>query len=214
MNKDLISYYKERAKEYEKIYNKPERQKDLEVSGGIFQDVFSDKDVLEIACGTGYWTERISKTARSVLATDINEAVIEIAKSKKYFQAKVEFTIEDIFNFKNVGKHENLFAGFIWSHIKLQDLPAFIDIIIGLVKSGGTIVFMDNNYIEGSNLPVTETDEFGNTFQERKLENRTTHKILKNFPTKHFILQLLADKVSDINFTNLQYYWILQFKVG
>jgi len=29
MNQDLILYYKERAKEYEKIYAKPERERDL-----------------------------------------------------------------------------------------------------------------------------------------------------------------------------------------
>ena len=213
MDTDLVSYYKERAKEYEKIYSKPERQEALMLSGQILQDIFCNKDVLEIACGTGYWTQKISKTARSVLATDINEAVIEIAKLKEYTHAPVDFQIMDIFNFKNVYKHESLFGGFIWSHIKLQDLPGFVDTINRLVKSGGTVAFMDNNYVEKSNLPITDTDEFGNTYQERKLENGNIHKVLKNFPTNDFIPQLLSDKVRGINFINQQYYWILQYKV-
>lgn len=128
MNTDLVSYYKDRAKEYEKIYSKPERQDELLLAGQILQEIFCNKDVFEIACGTGYWTEKVSKTAHSILVTDVNESVIEIAKSKKYSPAIAEFQIEDIFNFTNADKHESLFGGFIWSHLIMQDLPNFIDI--------------------------------------------------------------------------------------
>lgn len=214
MNSDIVSYYKDRAKEYEKIYNKPERQNDLFLVEQILQAIFRDKKVFEIACGTGYWTQKISKTAHSILATDINDTVIAVAKSKKYSPATVDFKIADIFHLNETNKHESLFGGFIWSHIKLQDLNEFIDINNCLVESNGTVVFMDNNYVEGSSLPVTNTDNLGNTYQTRKLDNGTTHKVLKNFPTRNFIQELLADKVSDINFISLQYYWILKYKVN
>jgi demethylmenaquinone methyltransferase/2-methoxy-6-polyprenyl-1,4-benzoquinol methylase len=71
---------------------------------------------------------------------------------------------------------------------------------------------MDNKYIEGSNLPVTDKDNLGNTYQTRTLENGSTHKVLKNFPTETFIQQLLIDRAADINFLNLKYYWILTYK--
>ena len=212
MNSDIVSYYKDRAKEYEKIYSKPERQSDLLLAGQILQDTFTNKEVFEIACGTGYWTEKISATARNILATDINNTVIEVAKSKSYSPAKVDFQTADIFNLTNNVKHESLFGGFIWSHIKQQDLNNFIDITNSLVKNDGTIVFMDNNYVEGSNLPVAYTDNFGNTYQTRALEDGTTHRVLKNFPTEKFIRQLLLCKATDINFINLKYYWILKYK--
>jgi len=212
MNSNIVTYYKDRATEYEKVYSKPERQSDLLLAEQILQDTFAGKNVYEIACGTGYWTEKICKTAKEVLATDINDTVLQVAKLKNYQTAKVDFQTEDIFNLTNINKHESLFGGFIWSHIKLQDLSKFINIANSLVKNGGTIVFMDNNYVEGSNLPVTDTDKLGNTYQTRKLENKTTHKVLKNFPTEIFIQQLLKDRATDINFINLQYYWILKYK--
>ena len=152
MNSDMVSYYKDRAKEYEKIYSKPERQSDLFLAGQILQEIFRDKNVFEIACGTGYWTDKISKTAHSILATDINDTVIEVAKSKDYSPAKVEFQIADIFNLADTVKQESLFGGFIWSHIQRQDLNNFIDITNRLARRGATIVFMDNNYVEGSSL--------------------------------------------------------------
>jgi demethylmenaquinone methyltransferase/2-methoxy-6-polyprenyl-1,4-benzoquinol methylase len=212
MNSDIVSYYKDRAKEYEKIYAKPERQSDLLLAEQILQDIFTDKDVFEIACGTGFWTQKISATAKTILASDINDTVIEIAKSKNYAPAKVDFQTADIFDLTNTNKNESLFGGFIWSHINLQDLNNFIDTVNNLVQSGGTIVFMDNKYIEGSNLPVTDKDNLGNTYQTRTLENGSTHKVLKNFPTETFIQQLLIDRAADINFLNLKYYWILTYK--
>ena len=212
VNSDIILYYKERAKEYEKIYNKPERQSDLLLAEQILKETFKNKDVIEIACGTGYWTKKISATAKNILATDINDTVIEVAKSKDYSPAKIEFQIADIFNLENINKHESLFGGFIWSHIKLQDLSNFLDIINKLVKNSGTIVLIDNNYVDGKNLPVTEKDDFGNTYQIRTLENGTTHKVLKNFTTEIFIQQLLKNRATEINFIKLQYYWILKYK--
>lgn len=212
MNSDSIVYYRERAKEYEKVYYKPERQNDLLLAGQTLQDIFTNKEVFEMACGTGYWTKIMSATAKNILATDINDSMIEIAKSKNYSPAKVEFQTADMFNLINAAKHESVFGGFIWSHIQLQDLPDFIDIANGLVEKGGTLVFMDNNYVTSSNLPVTDRDNAGNTYQTRTLENGTEHKVLKNFLTEIFIRQLLNGKATDINFIHLQYYWILQYK--
>jgi 2-polyprenyl-3-methyl-5-hydroxy-6-metoxy-1,4-benzoquinol methylase len=212
MNSDMISYYRDRAKEYENIYKKQERQEDILHASKILQETFCNKQVFEIACGTGYWTEKISNTAHSILATDINDTMIEVAKAKKYSPAIVTFQKADLFNLPKTIKYESLFGGFIWSHIKIQELNNFIDIANNMVKPGGTIVFMDNNYDEASNLPVTEIDEFGNTYQTRKLENGSVHKVLKNFVTENSITQLLADKASEISFINLHYYWILKYK--
>lgn len=213
MNSDIVSYYKDRANEYEKIYSKTERQSDLLLAGKILQNIFRGKEVFEIACGTGYWTNIISKTAHSILATDINETVLDIAKSKDYFSAKVEFQKAGIFNLPKMRKHESLFGGFIWSHIRLQELNHFIDIINGLVQPGGTIVFIDNNFVEGSNLPLTGADDFSNTYQIRQLENGTTHRVLKNFPTEDFIRRLIIGKADELEFINLDYYWILKYQV-
>ena len=210
MNSDIVSYYSDRANEYENVYSKPERQGDLLIAGQILQGIFAEKDVLEIACGTGYWTQKISVTAKNILATDVNGSVIEIAKSKKYAHAKVNFQIADIYNLAGTAEHENLFGGFIWSHIKLEDLYSFIDKVGSLVRKGGTIVFMDNNYVDGSNLPLTDIDDLGNTYQTRTLENGTTYKVLKNFATEEFMKLKFCNKVLDMKFIKLQYYWILK----
>lgn len=213
LNTDIHLYYSDRAKEYEKIYLKPERQNDLRQITEILQKIFEDKHVFEIACGTGYWTERIAKTAKTILATDINDPVIEIAKSKTYSTAQVVFQKADIFSLPAHIKYENLFGGFIWSHVKLQDLDHFLNSIGNVIGKGGIAVFIDNNYVEGSNLPITDIDSNGNTFQTRQLEDGSVYKVLKNFATEQFIRQILKDKATDVNITCLKYYWILTYKI-
>ena len=44
-------------------------QADLLIAGQILQEIFAEKNVFEIACGTGYWTQIISVTAKNILAS-------------------------------------------------------------------------------------------------------------------------------------------------
>ncbi len=213
MNTDIVAYYKERAEEYENIYLKPERQEDLKNAIKILPDIFAGKSVLEVACGTGYWTEKISGKAASVYATDINDTVLEIARQKKYAGSNVTFGLADIFNMPKKNKYESLFGGFIWSHIKLQDIDRFLEAVHQLVLPGGDIVFMDNNFVESSNLPITMTDSEGNTYQTRKLRDGTIHQVLKNFPLEDFLKAKLNGLANDIHIVQLKYYWILKYTV-
>lgn len=184
MNENLEIYYSNRAKEYEEIYLKPERQIEL---------------------------RKIEKS-KSILALDINDSVLEIAKNKSYPNNNVRFQKENLFSYKSKRKFEGLFGGFIWSHIKLQELDDFIETANNFVISEGIIVFIDNYYIEGSSHPITNNDEFGNTYQTRKLKDDSSHLVLKNFPSNEFILDTLKDKAKEISFVNLKYYWIVNYK--
>jgi len=213
LNSDMIAYYRERAKEYEEVYYKPERQENLQQIAEVLQSFFAGKSLYEIACGTGYWTERISETAKSIIASDINEAVLEVAKSKSYPNNNVRFINEDLFSFNPERKLDNLFGGFIWSHIKHQELDIFLTKVNSLVKKGGSVVFTDNNYVEGSNTPISHTDEFGNTYQTRKLSDGTSHLVLKNFPKEEFIRNKIKPFGKVTDFINLKYYWVLFYSV-
>ena len=52
----LQSYYASRAPEYDEVYRKPERQADLRSIERWLPPHFSGVAMLEVACGTGYWT--------------------------------------------------------------------------------------------------------------------------------------------------------------
>jgi trans-aconitate methyltransferase len=211
-NKDLTKYYAARAAEYEAIYAKPERQADLQAAAQILQDIFQAKIVLEIACGTGYWTQIIAQTASQIQATDINESVLEIARSKVYPHEHVQFSQVDLYEIQPNTSTEALFAGFIWSHIKLEALDRFADKLNSLVGPGGTVVIMDNRFIAGSSTPISEQDAQGNTYQRRLLKDGSTFLVLKNFPERHALAAALSGKSQNFQYIELPHFWICVYQ--
>lgn len=210
MKQDLKSYYDERANEYDKVYLNPEEQEDLAEATGILQNVFSSKTVLEFACGTGYWTERIGKTAKSVHATDVNKSVIKIAQERRRLD-NVTYEVADMYDFESEKRFEGFFGGFIWSHIKLQDLDRFVENLKKLIRPKGNVVFIDSNPLRDTchDLKrVIKTDDIGNTYQKRKIENGNEYLVLKNFPTNDFLQEKLSKITNDLKVVRTRYYWI------
>ncbi|MGC4103788.1 class I SAM-dependent methyltransferase [Ferruginibacter sp.] len=215
MNNDLSSYYHQRANEYDKVYAIPAEQQDLAAATKILQPLFADKTVLEIACGTGYWTKVLAVVASSILATDINASVIAIAQAKNN-APNIQFHVADMYQLQTGTKYEALFGGFIWSHILLQQLDVFLQIITRLILPGGTIAFIDSKQVAGGvhdDSSIAVTDDNGNTYQKRKLEDGTEHTVLKNFPSKEILQQKLSAFCSAITYTDLEHYWIVTGKL-
>lgn len=209
---DLKDYYARRAGEYEKIFAKPERQPDLAHLRTWLPGLFAGRDVLEIACGTGYWTPLISGVAASILATDINEEVLEIARHKSYAKHNLEFQTADAYALAGVNRRFSAgFAGFWWSHIPKPRVRCFLDCFHSRLSPGARVVFVDNNYVEGSSTPISRQDCDGNTFQKRKLEDGSEFEVLKNFPTETELRASVNELADDIEVTRLQYYWCLRY---
>jgi hypothetical protein len=53
----LTDYYRDRAAVYDAVYAKPERQADLSTLREVLPPLVAGRRVLEIAAGTGYWTD-------------------------------------------------------------------------------------------------------------------------------------------------------------
>jgi ubiquinone/menaquinone biosynthesis C-methylase UbiE len=51
-------------------------------------------EVVELACGTGYWTELLASSAAWVFATDINEEVLTLTRAKPVDRRRVVFQRE------------------------------------------------------------------------------------------------------------------------
>lgn len=209
----LIDYYAKRANEYERIYEKPERQNDLAKLKELFQKTCAGHSILEIACGTGYWTQAVSQTAKSITATDFNEEVLKIARAKKY-GCEVSFQKADAFNLSF--SQNNFTAGLAtawWSHLRKPEIKNFLSQFHRQFSCGALMVFMDNRFVPGSNTPINRTDDEGNTYQLRKLENGNEYEVLKNFPGEKEAEKILGELATEICWTELQHYWFLTYRL-
>jgi len=206
----LADYYAKRATEYERIYAKPERQADLAALRARIGKIFAKKTVLELACGTGYWTEVIAGRAMQLTALDANEEVLQIARTKSLPDGRVEFVKGDCYQPPDFGRrHDGLFAGFWWSHVPLEKLDEFLRKTTAMIKPGALIAFLDNRYVEGSSTPVSRKDAAGNSYQTRTLDDGSTHEVLKNFPSEGELIRLASRHGWGAHVDLLEHYWML-----
>ena len=210
----MENYYAERAAEYESIYAKPERQADLMKLGCLLEDSLRDRDVFEAACGTGYWTERFSKAARTVFAFDFNQEVLEIARSKSGLNAKVRFTTGDAYHPPEPPTPCNAgVAGFWWSHVPRPRLEEFLTRFHAGLAPGARVVFFDNRFVAGSSTPIHHVDASGDGWQRRRLQDGREFDVLKNFPSADELRTRVSPHSTAVEIVELEYFWFLTYEL-
>jgi SAM-dependent methyltransferase len=222
----MRGYYAQRAASYERIYAKPERQADLRAMEAALAAPFQGRRVLEIACGTGWWTPHGARDAASWLATDLNPETLAIAQAKP-MPACVQFAQVDAYALAELGQQtfdaagsrgapsfDAAFAGFWWSHVPLQRLPAWLATLHARLAPGARVVMLDNRFVEGSSTPIARTDAHGNTYQDRPLDDGSVHEVLKNFPTPEQAIAALGPRARDARWTAYTHYWVLSYTIA
>ena len=214
MSTQLADYYAARAQEYERIYDKPERQSDLARLKRLIPAYFTGRDVLEVACGTGYWTQFIAPAARKVTGTDVNPETLAIARTKDFPAGRVSLEVADAHRlYDRYSGYTGAFAGFWWSHLTRAERRGFLDALHRALAPGALVVMLDNAYVEGSSTPIAYVDAEGNSFQRRKLADGSQHDVLKNFPTESELQADLGARGEAVEYTALDYFWLFKYVV-
>lgn len=210
----MVDYYARRAGEYERIYQKPERQEELSELKELLRAALRERRAIEVACGTGYWTEVAAASATTIAAFDINESTLEIARSKSLDPAKVTFAVGDAFKLPAPEQRfDAAFAMFWWSHIPKTALSGFLRQLHTTLFPGATVVFVDNTFVPGESTPIARTDVEGNTYQTRRLDNGQTFEVLKNYPAEDEFRELLCGYATQIELKVFRYYWSLSYRL-
>lgn len=217
-NLNTKSYYKKRAEEYEAVYhrNDPVRQEEQRRIAKTLQLVLKEKDVLEVACGTGYWTQFLSRTARSIHATDLVEETLEIAKTKKY-ACPIKFSIEDAYGLSFSDKSFNGgLTNFWFSHIPKSKINSFLKDFHRVLKKGSPVFIADNVFIKdiGGKLIKKSNDE--NTYKLRKLKSGEQFLVLKNYYSKDILIRIFKEYVANFSSRNVsygKYFWYVKYRI-
>ncbi len=211
----MQDYYAQRAATYERVYHKPERQVDLRAMEAWMPGAFAGRQVLEVACGTGWWTPHGARDATSWLATDLNPETMAVAQAKAFLPACVRFATVDAYSWQGLagGLYTAAFAGCWWSHVPLQRLPQWLDSLHAHLAPGARVVFLDNSYVQTSNLPITHSDAEGNTYQTRSLDDGSVHEVLKNFPTPEQAMAAIGPRARNPQWTAYDHYWVLSYQL-
>jgi demethylmenaquinone methyltransferase/2-methoxy-6-polyprenyl-1,4-benzoquinol methylase len=211
----MRSYYAQRAATYERVYHKPERQTDLRAMQAWLPAQFAGRHVLEIACGTGWWTAHGARDCTHWLATDINPETMAVARAKS-LPGCVRFAEIDAYTLTGLEgqRFDAAFAGFWWSHVPLARLPGWLDLLHSKLDPGARVVFLDNSFVRTSSTPIARRDDAGNTYQNRRLDDGSVHEVLKNFPTRDEAFALLGERDVEREWIAHEHYWILSYRLA
>lgn len=207
----MLDYYAARAVEYDQVYAKLERQSDLRAIEGWLPTALTGRTVLEVACGTGYWTQFYAPVARHVAAVDATEATLRIARARLPVD-RVQLIAGDAYNLPvRRGGFDAAFAGFWWSHVPKGRIGAFLHGLHAHLAPGARVVFLDNRFVAGSSTPVSAPDAEGNTHQQRTLADGSIHRVLKNFPSDDELRACAAPHADDAQIHAWTHYWALTY---
>jgi SAM-dependent methyltransferase len=153
---EQIEYYRARAAEYDQWYLRQGRydrgpefnqrwfaqDRELLTALGAFEPTGS---ILELACGTGIWTERLAPYARELTAVDASPEVIAINRSRVRSQ-KVRYVETDLFAWTPPRQFDVVFFGFWLSHVPPERFEAFWALVRQALKPDGRFFFVDSRY--------------------------------------------------------------------
>lgn len=171
-----ITYYRRRAAEYDATAYGDLAAADARIAG-LVEQLRPAGDVLEIAPGTGIWTEKLARLARTVTAVDAAPEMIEIAKQRVFGQA-VEFVVADVFEWIPPRRFDTVFFSAWLSHVPDASFATFWSLLRDWLGAGGRVVFVDEQPGEaGKEAFLPGSSEL----VQRQLADGSRYRIVKVF---------------------------------
>jgi SAM-dependent methyltransferase len=205
----MEAYYRSRAPEYDRFYQNPHRQNDLVTLRAWLTDHVRGRTILEVAAGTGYWTEVAASVCKSITATDVASETLAVAE-KRQLGSNVEFLAADAYDLPSFATRFDVgMAHFWWSHVERERQQAFLSAFVTRLEPDAMVLMIDQVYVEGICPVMSRYDERGNRYELRTLLNGAVYEIVKNYPSDEELVASFAPFADDIRIMRLDHFWAL-----
>ncbi len=200
---DQINYYRARAGEYDEWFYRRGRfdhgedfnrkwfAQVADVARAL--DAFAPTgQVLELACGTGLWTQRLLDHADSLTAVDAAPEVLEINR-QRIADDRVRYLQADLFSWEPVERYDVVYFSFWLSHVPPEYFASFWSLVRQCLAPGGRVFFVDSLYEPTTTARNHELLGRNSTVQDRKLNDGRTYRIVKVYHEPESLGIELAD---------------------
>ena len=201
---EMQEYYKRRAEVYDSSmgYDDPAAVVRLTPVIELMRELLKGRRVLEIACGPCFWTELMSCSASSIIATDANSSVLEEARKKRLDPEKVALRQADAYDLSGVpGKFDGAMAVDWFAHVPRSRFHPFLKNLHDKLEKGAVVVLCDQLPKETS--LTGRYDAEGNHLQERISPDGRSFDVIKHFLSDEEISSVFSrycDKVEARRF--------------
>lgn len=134
--------------------------------------------VIELACGTGLWTERLIQYEDSVTAVDASPELIAL-NQRRLRSGVVHYLVADLFDWQPNYYFDFVFFGFWLSHLTLTRFVSFLSMVARCFTLGGRVFFVDSRYQLDMTNPTSSTSEQDTSRSRRRLQDGREFEIVK-----------------------------------
>ncbi|HEV7938494.1 MAG TPA: class I SAM-dependent methyltransferase [Solirubrobacteraceae bacterium] len=184
-------YYRERAGEYDDWWLRRGRyDHGQETNARWFSDATEVQaaldrfgltgEVLELACGTGLWTERLAAHADRVTAVDGSPEMLELCRARVGY-ARVDYVQADLFAWEPERKYDVCFFSFWLSHVPDERFDAFWDKVSRALKPSGRVFFVDSSRHDLASAVDHKLSAPEDPTMLRRLADGREYRIVKQF---------------------------------
>ena len=195
-DQSMRDYYDQRSSEYDEWYlregkfaGRPDADQWHAEVAQLRERVqqFGHGRLLEIAAGTGWWTQHLARRAE-VVALDYAPLMLQQTQLRLHKQnMTVQCVRGDAYTLPfGTASFDGCFFGFWLSHVPLVRLPAFLVEVRRVVRRGGQAMIVDSAPSTPEQQPNVEY------FHERILNDETCHQVLKIFHTPETLAATLT----------------------
>ena len=207
----MRAYYRERAPEYDLLYAVPAYRTTSPPCARLEPHVVG-ASVLEVAAGTGYWTEAAAPFARAITATDCNAETLAVA-ARRRLGPKVTLVEAEPTRYPTSAPIEVGMAHLWWSHVKKEKRPAFLSGLAARLRPNATLLMLDQRFRRGWGPPCCRRDRFGNRYEMRRAGG-AEYEVVKNYPGPKQLRDGLAGICESIEILLLDRFWAVRARIA
>jgi ubiquinone/menaquinone biosynthesis C-methylase UbiE len=152
---DQVAYYRARAPMYDEWWQRRggyDLGPDMNVEWNRQIDQVEEElrafsahgNVLELAGGTGWWTERLARSADHLTVVDSSPEVLEMNRERTG-RDDVEYIVADLFAWAPETRYDVVFFSFWLSHVPRQRCAAFWSMVRSCLSPDGRVFLIDNH---------------------------------------------------------------------
>ena len=190
---EQIAYYRARANEYDEWFLRQGRYDhgptetrqwfaEVEQVEQALAAFAPTGNVLELACGTGIWTQHLANYATSITAVDSSPEVLALNRKRLARQPTIiEYLEADLFSWQPAKQYDVVFFSFWLSHVPPERFAAFWELVRQALVPGGRVFFIDSLYSETSTARDHQLEGKAATAVTRRLNDGQEFRIVKIF---------------------------------
>ncbi len=189
---EQVRYYRARAGEYDDWWFRRGRyDRGAEANARWFAEAAEAQaaldrfapvgDVLELACGTGLWTQKLAAHADHITAIDSSPEAIELARVRVGEAPAVEYVQADLFAWEPARRYDVCFFAFWLSHVPEERSASFWEKVRRALKPDGRVLFVDSAPSERASAVDHRLQASGEQTMLRRLADGSEYRIVKHW---------------------------------